>query len=145
MSLSRAALPMLRLRASALAASAVAPRQIRLSTTDVTPGKPMGHNAQHFKLERYFAAAMVPLLPASYFIHGTAMDFVLSTAVALHIHWGIVAVVNDYGRPIVIGEKAAKLAVPFAYVLSILLFAGLLHFNTNDVGLTRAFELVFSL
>uniref|UniRef100_A0AC34FP10 Uncharacterized protein n=1 Tax=Panagrolaimus sp. ES5 TaxID=591445 RepID=A0AC34FP10_9BILA len=51
---------------------------------------------------------------------------------------------NDYGRPIVLGETAARLAIPAAYVLSILLLVGLLHFNINDVGLTRAFEMFFN-
>ena len=42
-------------------------------------------------------------------------------------------------------EGAAKAARMGAYLITALLLAGLLHFNTNDVGLTRAFELVFSL
>jgi hypothetical protein len=53
--------------------------------------------------------------------------------------------VQDYARPILIGDSAAKAARASVYVISVLLLAGLLHFNYNDVGLTRAFELVFSL
>lgn len=55
------------------------------------------------------------------------------------------AVITDYARPIVIGEGAAKAAHYLSYVGTALLAAVLINFNINDVGLTRAFELVFSL
>uniref|UniRef100_A0A914PND5 Succinate dehydrogenase [ubiquinone] cytochrome b small subunit n=2 Tax=Panagrolaimus TaxID=55784 RepID=A0A914PND5_9BILA len=149
MSLARLALTPLRLRGPLLAkplpaASLVSGYRFN-NTAPGLSGKPMGGHALHFKIERYFAAAMLPLFPAAYFVHGPVMDALLTAAVALHTHWGIVAVMNDYGRPIVIGETAARLAIPFAYVLSILLLAGLLHFNINDVGLTKAFEMFYSL
>lgn len=58
---------------------------------------------------------------------------------------GAHAVLTDYARPVVVGEGVAKAAHYAAYLSTILLLAGLLHFNYNDVGLTRAFELVFAL
>ncbi|EFO85899.1 hypothetical protein GCK72_005424 [Caenorhabditis remanei] len=102
-------------------------------------------HSMHFKLERLWAVGMLPILPASYFIHGPVMDAVLTVALTLHIHWGIHGVVYDYARPYVIGETAAKAAHVGVYIITGLLLAGLLHFNTNDVGITKAFELVFSL
>jgi hypothetical protein len=54
-------------------------------------------------------------------------------------------VVQDYARPIVIGERLAKIAPALVYITSVILLAGLFHFNTNDVGLTKAFEMFFSL
>ncbi|VDL74608.1 unnamed protein product [Nippostrongylus brasiliensis] len=99
----------------------------------------------HFKLERYFAMGMVPLLPAAYFIHGPVMDAVLTVALTLHVHWGVQGVIQDYARPFVIGDGLAKAARASVYLITAALLAGLLHFNTNDVGLTKAFELVFSL
>ncbi|PIO59969.1 CybS protein [Teladorsagia circumcincta] len=96
-------------------------------------------------LERYFAAAMVPLFPAAYFIHGPVMDAVLTVALTLHVHWGVQGVVNDYARPFVIGDTLAKTARACVYLITAALLAGLLHFNTNDVGLTEAFRLVFEL
>ncbi|CAD6194387.1 unnamed protein product [Caenorhabditis auriculariae] len=98
-------------------------------------------HSTHFKIERYWAAGMLPILPASYFIHGPVMDAVLTVAITLHVHWGIQGVMADYGRPYVIGDAAAKAGKISVYILTGLLLAGLLHFNTNDVGLTRAFEL----
>jgi len=99
----------------------------------------------HFKIERYFAAAMLPLIPAAYFIHGPAMDYALAVALSLHVHWGFKAVVEDYARPIVVGERFAKMAPNLVYLMSAVLLASLLHFNYNDVGLTKAFEMVFAL
>lgn len=89
----------------------------------------------------------MPFLPQLllYMFIGKPIMFLISSAFYENIFRGIVAVVNDYARPIVLGKTAARMAIPAAYVLSILLFAGLLHFNTNDVGLTRAFEMFFSL
>jgi len=113
-------------------------------TVAVEEKKPHDHSL-HFKLERYFAVAMLPLIPAAYFIHGSAMDYALALALSLHIHWGFKAVVEDYARPIVVGEKFSKIAPNLVYLVSAVLLASLLHFNYNDVGLTKAFELVFAL
>jgi len=98
-----------------------------------------------FKFERYWAAAMIPLIPAAYFIHSLPMDIALAIAIACHSHWGIAAVVKDYARSSIIGDKAAEFAMAPVTLSSIILFCGLLHFCFLDVGLTNAFELVFSL
>ena len=52
-----------------------------------TKSAAMGPHALQFKIERYFAAGMFPLLPAAYFIHGTTMDLLLSAAIVMHSHW----------------------------------------------------------
>ncbi|XGW09984.1 hypothetical protein V3C99_011898 [Haemonchus contortus] len=114
------------------------------STLDDGASKTHDHSL-HFKIERYFAAAMVPLFPAAYFIHGPVMDAVLTVALTLHIHWGVQGVVQDYARPFVIGDTLAKTARACVYLITAAILAGLLHFNTNDVGLTEAFRLVFAL
>uniref|UniRef100_A0A915Q7E4 Succinate dehydrogenase [ubiquinone] cytochrome b small subunit n=1 Tax=Setaria digitata TaxID=48799 RepID=A0A915Q7E4_9BILA len=58
------------------------------------------------------------------------------TELCIKLHW------KDYGRPYVLGPALAKFVQgPFAYILSICLLAGLLHFNSYDVGITKAFEL----
>ncbi|VDO93365.1 unnamed protein product [Soboliphyme baturini] len=51
----------------------------------------------------------------------------------------------DYGRPFVLGETLSKTVNGLVYVVSILMFAGLLHFNYTDVGITKAFEMIWSL
>ncbi|KAF8361816.1 sdhd-1 [Pristionchus pacificus] len=133
---------------SALLVSRVSPRicvPLRAATT-LNDGASKTHDhSAHFKFERYFAAGMMPLIPAAYFVHGPVMDAALTIALTLHIHWGIQGVIADYARPFVIGDAAAKGARAGAYLITALLLAGLLHFNTNDVGITKAFEMVFSL
>lgn len=86
------------------------------------------------------------------------MDTILTIAIVANCHLWVIyldftqskfsgahAVITDYARPIVVGERFAKVAHYGAYLTTALLLAGLLHFNYNDVGLTRAFELFFSL
>uniref|UniRef100_A0A915BCI4 Succinate dehydrogenase [ubiquinone] cytochrome b small subunit n=2 Tax=Parascaris univalens TaxID=6257 RepID=A0A915BCI4_PARUN len=107
--------------------------------------KPLHNHGTLFKIERYFAAAMVPLMPAAYFIHGREMDLCLALALSLHIHWGVWGVVNDYGRPFVLGDTLAAAVRVGAYIFTACLLAGLLYFNEHDVGLTRAFEMVWEL
>uniref|UniRef100_A0A0M3HWM5 Succinate dehydrogenase [ubiquinone] cytochrome b small subunit n=1 Tax=Ascaris lumbricoides TaxID=6252 RepID=A0A0M3HWM5_ASCLU len=99
----------------------------------------------HFKIERYWAAGMIPLIPTAYFIHTPAMDAVLTVAIVLHVHWGIAGVVSDYARPFVIGDTLARVARASVYIITVILLASLLHFNNSDVGLTKAFEMVWSL
>uniref|UniRef100_A0A0M3I7R7 Succinate dehydrogenase [ubiquinone] cytochrome b small subunit n=1 Tax=Ascaris lumbricoides TaxID=6252 RepID=A0A0M3I7R7_ASCLU len=107
--------------------------------------KPLHSHGTLFKIERYFAAAMVPLIPAAYFIHGREMDLCLALALTLHVHWGVWGVVNDYGRPFVLGDTLAAAVRVGAYIFTACLLAGLLYFNEHDVGLTRAFEMVWEL
>ncbi|KHN72030.1 Putative succinate dehydrogenase [ubiquinone] cytochrome b small subunit, mitochondrial [Toxocara canis] len=99
----------------------------------------------HFKIERYWAAGMIPLIPTAYFIHTPSMDAVLTVAVVMHAHWGLAGVVGDYARPFVIGDSLAKIARASVYLITVILFAALFHFNNSDVGITKAFEMVWSL
>jgi len=101
--------------------------------------------ARHYKLERYWAAGIFPLIPAAYFIHNPTMDLALAVAITLHTHWGIETVAKDYARPIILGKELADFLPRTVLVLSIMLFASLLHFNFADVGITKAFEMLFSL
>uniref|UniRef100_A0A6V7WW51 Succinate dehydrogenase [ubiquinone] cytochrome b small subunit n=1 Tax=Meloidogyne enterolobii TaxID=390850 RepID=A0A6V7WW51_MELEN len=117
----------------------------KMNNSTTTQSAAMGPHALQFKIERYLAAGMFPLLPAAYFIHGTTMDLVLSAAIVMHSHWGLMAVVQDYARPIVVGERLAKISPALVYITSTILLVGLLHYNLFDIGLTKSFERVFSL
>ncbi|CAD5221188.1 unnamed protein product [Bursaphelenchus xylophilus] len=109
------------------------------------PTKTIPSAAGPFKLERQVFIATLPLLPLSYFVHGSAMDWIVTAAIVANCHFGGHAVVTDYARPIVVGEGFAKAAHYLSYVGTALLAIVLVNFNINDVGITRAFELVFSL
>lgn len=52
---------------------------------------------------------------------------------------------EDYARPLIVGDKLPGIAVKLVYVLSALMYAGLLYFNFSDVGITKAFEMIWSL
>ncbi|CAG9536264.1 unnamed protein product [Cercopithifilaria johnstoni] len=137
----------------------VCPLVVRRSLAEVIPDHPQfdpivarktfkktHDHSTMFKIEKYFSAAMIPLLPAAYFIHGPVMDTVLAGAITLHAHWGLHGVLTDYGRAFVLGPTVAKIIQgPVSYILSICLLTGLLHFNSYDVGITKAFEMVWSL
>jgi hypothetical protein len=62
----------------------------KTTTTASAVGAAMGPHALMFKIERYWAAAMIPLLPVAYFIHTPAMDFTLSFAIVMHTHWLVI-------------------------------------------------------
>ncbi|KRX99227.1 putative succinate dehydrogenase [ubiquinone] cytochrome b small subunit, mitochondrial, partial [Trichinella pseudospiralis] len=115
----------------------------RASSTEVREVPP--NHATMFKLERVLAVAMLPLFPAALFIHNGIMDNLLAVAVGLHIHFGLHVVVEDYARPFVIGETLSKLCTKSIYLVSILMIAGMLHFNYTDVGITKAFEMIWAL
>ncbi|KAL7073156.1 hypothetical protein ACQ4LE_007557 [Meloidogyne hapla] len=117
----------------------------KMNSSSTAQSAAMGPYALQFKLERYLAAGMFPLLPAAYFIHGTTMDLLLSAAIVMHSHWGLMSVVQDYARPIVVGERLARISPALVYVTSTILLVGLLHYNLFDIGLTKSFEKVFSL
>jgi hypothetical protein len=53
--------------------------------------------------------------------------------------------VQDYARPIVIGDFLSTAARMAVFVFSMFMFAGLINFNYNDVGVTRAFEMIWAL
>ncbi|RUS72813.1 hypothetical protein EGW08_019426 [Elysia chlorotica] len=93
----------------------------------------------HWKVERFVAIAMTGIMPACLFVQGATMDHLLSTFVYLHGFWGIDGVLKDYLVKFVpwIGKVW--------YLLAIIGFAGLVNFNYNDVGITKAIQMLWSL
>lgn len=93
----------------------------------------------HWKVERFVAISMVGIMPAALFIHGPIMDHLFTTFVYLHGHWGMRGVLTDYL------VKFVPWIQHVWTVLSVLGFAGLIHFNFNDVGLTKAIQMLWSI
>lgn len=52
---------------------------------------------------------------------------------------------QDYGRPILLGPGLASIAHKASYLVSVLILAGLLSFNYNDVGITTGMQMIWSL
>ena len=98
-----------------------------------------------FKLERYWLGAMLPLFPAAYFVHNPVMDYALAVMIGMHVHWGLSGVIADYARPFVIGDVLSKAAKAFGYLFTAVFLSSLFNFNYNDVGITRAFEMIWAL
>ncbi|CAJ0576549.1 unnamed protein product, partial [Mesorhabditis spiculigera] len=61
---------------------------VRTSTTLNDGANKAPDFSHHFKYERLWSAALLPVMPAAYFVHGPVMDAVLTIALSLHIHWG---------------------------------------------------------
>uniref|UniRef100_A0A915KR40 Succinate dehydrogenase [ubiquinone] cytochrome b small subunit n=1 Tax=Romanomermis culicivorax TaxID=13658 RepID=A0A915KR40_ROMCU len=114
------------------------------SACPATEGKPHDHSF-HFKIERLFATGMVPLFPASLFIHNPLMDYALAVAISLHCYWGFDAVSSDYAKPLGFKEESVKFIRLGVFLVSLSMFVGLLRFNYNDVGITKAFEMIWAL
>ncbi|XP_067656284.1 succinate dehydrogenase [ubiquinone] cytochrome b small subunit B, mitochondrial-like [Haliotis asinina] len=95
--------------------------------------------SSHWKIERVVMISMIPIMPACLLYQGAAMDYAISTVVFLHGYWGISGVLSDYVEKFVPWIK-----YPW-YLISILTFAGLLHFNYNDVGVCAAIKMLWQI
>jgi len=93
-------------------------------------------------VERILSGALLAVLPLSFIINNSAMDYLLATSLVLHIHWGIEAITVDYIRPSIFGPVIPKIAVMLVYILSSIALSGLFYFNYTDVGLTHAIRMI---
>ncbi|RWS14986.1 succinate dehydrogenase [ubiquinone] cytochrome b small subunit: mitochondrial-like protein [Dinothrombium tinctorium] len=106
---------------------------------------PSSIHSGHSKLwtaERVLSAALIAVMPASFFVPLPAMDYLFALSVIVHIHWGMEAIVVDYIRPSVFGNVIPKVSLAALYLLSILALGGLFYFNYSDVGVTQAIRMM---
>ncbi|XP_033756318.1 putative succinate dehydrogenase [ubiquinone] cytochrome b small subunit, mitochondrial [Pecten maximus] len=104
--------------------------------------KQKGHSmlaSTHWKVERVVAISMIPILPACIYMGGPVSDFIITTAVLAHGHWGVHGVLVDYV------EKFFPPIHYLWYMVMIMGFAGMMHFNYNDVGITKAIAMFWAL
>ncbi|XP_036370310.1 succinate dehydrogenase [ubiquinone] cytochrome b small subunit, mitochondrial isoform X1 [Octopus sinensis] len=102
-------------------------------------GKHMMLASTHWKLERIVAISLLGTLPAAIISPNSVTDFLLVTSFLLHSHWGIDSILQDYVAKYIPWIQKVWLLV------SILAMAGLLHFNYNDIGASRALLLLWSI
>ncbi|XP_052101551.1 succinate dehydrogenase [ubiquinone] cytochrome b small subunit, mitochondrial-like [Mytilus californianus] len=102
-------------------------------------GKHMMMASTHWKIERIIAVSMLGIMPASIYFQGPFWDFMIASTVMLHGYWGVNGVLTDYL------EKFIPFIHWFWYALAMAGVAGLLNFNYNDVGVTKAISLVWKL
>lgn len=91
-----------------------------------------------WKYERYLSFALLGVLPAAAIFPHPIMDYAVATALVVHVHWGVEAIVTDYVRPSIFGKTIPKISIALVYVLSSLALGGLFMFNYTDVGITQA-------
>lgn len=108
-------------------------------TPEEKQGKHMMMASTHWKIERIVAVSMLGIMPAAVYFQGPYWDALLSASVMLHGFWGVDGVLTDY----------LKKFVPWIgyiwYALAMAGVAGLIHFNYNDVGVTKAISMVWSM
>lgn len=92
--------------------------------------------------ERLLSAALIAVIPASFYIPSPVMNYALALSLVVHTHWGLEAIVVDYIRPSVFGATIPKVALGSLYLLSILTLAGLFYFNYSDVGLVTGLRML---
>uniref|UniRef100_A0A6M2DI86 Succinate dehydrogenase [ubiquinone] cytochrome b small subunit n=1 Tax=Xenopsylla cheopis TaxID=163159 RepID=A0A6M2DI86_XENCH len=98
-----------------------------------------------WKAERLLSAALLGVIPLALFFPNFWLDSLMAIALVAHSHWGLEACVTDYVRPIIFGTTIPKLAHIGLIVLSVLTLAGLLCFNMNDIGISRAIRRFWSI
>lgn len=96
-------------------------------------------------LERAISLSLMGILPAAFIFPHPVMDYLLSLALIVHVHWGIESVVIDYIRPQIFGSTIANVSLVSIYLLSALTLGSLFYFNYSDVGLVHAIKMFFSL
>jgi len=106
-----------------------------------TPAEKKGNHmmlaSTHWKLERIVAISLLGIIPGALMAPGPVMDFLLATSFLVHSHWGLDAVLQDYFAKFIPWIQKVGLLV------SIVAMAGLLHFNYNDIGVSRAVLLLW--
>ena len=108
-----------------------------------TPQEKAGNHmmmaSTHWKIERILAVSMLGIMPASVYFGGPAWDIALTTSVMLHGFWGVDSVLTDYI------EKFVPWIHWIWYALAMAGVAGLINFNYNDIGVTKAISMVWGL
>ncbi|KAK4884551.1 hypothetical protein RN001_000822 [Aquatica leii] len=98
-----------------------------------------------WKVERVLSAGLVVLLPACIAFPCEMLDNLTAIAVVSHFHWGLVAIVQDYLRPVVVGRFIPPVAMALAYMITGSTLAGLIFFNYTDIGIGQFIRQVWSL
>ncbi|KAF5280432.1 hypothetical protein FQR65_LT03241 [Abscondita terminalis] len=88
-----------------------------------------------WKFERILSAGLLALLPACIAYPSEILDNLTAVAIVAHFHWGLVAIVQDYLRPVVVGKIIPPIALALAYMVTVTTLAGLLFFNYTDIGI----------
>lgn len=136
-------LPTLSKKALTLSPSTYTWEYFRARRGPFTPAEKKGNHmmlaSTHWKLERIVAISLLGIIPGALIAPGPVMDCLLSTTFLLHSHWGIDAVLQDYIAKFIPWIQKVWL------VISIIAMSGLIHFNYNDIGISKAILLLWNI
>merc|ERR1712170_125958 len=94
----------------------------------------------HWKQERILSAVLVPVIPIALVYPNMITDFLLTSTIMLHTHWGFQVFISDYFH----GPILPRVLRTLMMVFSSAAFGGLLYLNYNDIGFSRAILMLFA-
>jgi len=121
-----------------------------LSTSPRLDGKGGMLASQHWTAERIMSIVTLVILPVAFVANHPVTDSLLALATVIHMHWGLEAIAIDYlCRPLIMNKPVSpmvgKIGIAIVYLLSIITLAACIHFNFNDVGLTKAIKMYWAM
>jgi len=121
-----------------------------LSTTSRLDGKGAMTASQHWTWERVMSIATLGIVPVAFVANHPVTDSLLALSTVIHAHWGLEAITIDYlCRPLIMNKPVSpivgKVGIALVYLLSIITLAACIHFNFNDVGLTKAIKMYWAI
>jgi len=121
-----------------------------LSTTPRLDGKGGMLASVHWTMERVMAVVNLAVIPVAFALSHPFTDSLLALVTVIHTHWGLESIATDYlCRPLIMNKPISpivgKVGIALVYLLSILTLAACIHFNYNDVGLTKAIKMFWAI
>jgi len=121
-----------------------------LSTSSRMDGKGGMLASVHWTMERVFSISTLAVIPVAFALSHPFTDSLLALSTVIHTHWGLEAIAIDYlcrnlimNKPV--SPMVGKIGRGLVYLISIITLAGLIHFNYNDVGLTKAIKMYWAM
>ncbi|KNC81366.1 hypothetical protein SARC_06310 [Sphaeroforma arctica JP610] len=95
----------------------------------------------HWKAERVVSVGSLALIPAAAVVGPSLpIDMAMAVVLPLHSYWGMEQVFTDYAKGIF-----APLSTVLNVVVHVGTVGGLIMFNLNDVGITKAVQQLWAL
>lgn len=116
------------------------PAQSTVSVTQTRAASTQGDHVRLWLIERMVSASFLSLIPAALLFESKFIDIILASAIVMHTHWGLEAIILDYARPIVVGTIVPKVAFLLLNLLSAATLAGLLVLIYNGPGITKVIK-----
>jgi len=104
----------------------------------------------HWTMERVFSISTLAVIPVAFALSHPFTDSLLALSTVIHTHWGLESIAVDYlCRNLILNKPVSplvgKIGRGLVYLISIVTLAGLIHFNYNDVGLTKAIKMYWAM